>query len=361
MKQTILHDTHVLLGAKMVDFAGFMMPLVYTSITEEHLAVREQAGLFDVSHMGEIRLVGPDANDLVDLLFTNNTRAMTAGQVLYGMFCTPTGGVVDDLLVYKFNDQNFLLVVNAANIEKDLAWINQHNTFDADVIDESDHTSECALQGPLAQTILQKATPYDLDNLKFFTFEEMDIYGHACLVSRTGYTGEDGFEIYGTHEAIKAIFQTLLEENAPLKPCGLGCRDTLRFEVALPLYGHELSETITPIEAGLGFAVSFAKSAFIGREALLKQKEAKPHRRVVGLELLEKGILREGYDVYADTARVGHVTTGYLSPSTGLSVAMALIDKPHDKKDTLLEVAIRKKRVKVKVRNKKFYEKHYNK
>ncbi len=361
MKRTVLYDTHVELGAKMVDFAGYLMPLVYSSITEEHQAVRQEAGLFDVSHMGEIRIVGSEASDLVDMLFTNNTRAMTANQVLYGMFCTPEGGVVDDLLVYKVNDQNFLLVVNAANIEKDLAWIHAHNTYDAHVLDESEQTSECALQGPKAQAMLQKTTSYDLDTLKFFTFEEMEILGQPCLVSRTGYTGEDGFEIYGSHETIHLIFETLLADHPTLKPCGLGCRDTLRFEVALPLYGHELSKTITPIEAGLGFAVSFAKKDFIGREALLKQKESKPTRRIVGLELLEKGVLREGYEVYANDALVGHVTTGYLSPSTGLSVAMALIDKPHDKKDTLLEVAIRKKRVKVKVRNKKFYEKHYNK
>ncbi len=361
MKKTILHEDHIRLGAKMVEFAGYDMPIRYTSITEEHLAVRQKAGIFDVSHMGEIYVIGKEATELVDFLFTNNVRSMTAKQVLYGMMCYENGGVVDDLLVYKYNDQHYLLVVNASNVEKDYAWIRSQNRFDAEVINKSEAISEVALQGPLAESMLQKATETNLSELTFFTFDEITVFGYPCLVSRTGYTGEDGFEIYGEHEAIRSIFNRLLEENDALLPCGLGCRDTLRFEVALPLYGNELSPEITPVEAGLNFAISFDKSDFIGLPVLRQQKDQKPTRRIVGLELLGKGILRHGYEVYHEDQNVGVITTGYIAPSTNESVALALIDKPYDKKHQELEVAIRNKRVKVKVRNKKFYDKKYHK
>ncbi|MFP4287471.1 MAG: glycine cleavage system aminomethyltransferase GcvT [Candidatus Izemoplasmataceae bacterium] len=360
MKQTVLYDKHIALNAKMVDFAGWQMPISYKGIKEEHLAVRENVGVFDVSHMGEIYIIGKEATDLVDKLFTNNARSMTSGQILYGMMCYPDGGTVDDLLVYKYNEEHYLLVVNASNVEKDYDWIVKNNSFITEVINKSEAMSEIALQGPKAEETLQSLTQSNLKDILFFTFDEVDIFGHTCLVSRTGYTGEDGFEIYGDHDAIVDIF-THLVDRLNVEPCGLGARDTLRFEVALPLYGHELSQTITPVEAGLNFAISFEKENFIGKEALLKQKQEKPSRRIVGLEMLDKGILRHGYEVFKDDQKVGYITTGYKSPSTDLTVAMALIDKPHDKKDNILEVEIRSKRVKVKVRNKKFYQKNYNK
>ncbi len=361
MKKTILYEDHLRLGAKMVEFAGYEMPIRYTSITDEHLAVRKQAGIFDVSHMGEIHVIGKEATELVNYIFTNNVNSMTANQVLYGMMCYENGGVVDDLLVYKYNDQFYLLVVNASNVDKDFEWIQKQNRFDADVINKSEDISEVALQGPLAEAMLQKATEYDLSGLTFFTFDEMPIFGYDCLVSRTGYTGEDGFEIYGDHDAIRSIFNRLLEDNPELLACGLGCRDTLRFEVALPLYGNELSADITPIEAGLNFAVSFDKNDYIGKSVLEKQKRDKPKRRIVGLQLEGKGILRHGYDVYHEDTRVGVITTGYIAPSTNESVALALIDKPYDKMNQELAVEIRNKRVKVKVRSKKFYDKKYHK
>ncbi|MFW5864740.1 MAG: glycine cleavage system aminomethyltransferase GcvT [Candidatus Izemoplasmataceae bacterium] len=360
MKQTVLYDKHIALNAKMVDFAGWQMPISYKGIKEEHLAVRENVGVFDVSHMGEFYIIGKEATDLVDKLFTNNARSMTSGQILYGMMCYPDGGTVDDLLVYKYNEEHYLLVVNASNVEKDYDWIVKNNSFITEVINKSEAMSEIALQGPKAEETLQSLTQSNLKDILFFTFDEVDIFGHTCLVSRTGYTGEDGFEIYGDHDAIVDIF-THLVDRLNVEPCGLGARDTLRFEVALPLYGHELSQTITPVEAGLNFAISFEKENFIGKEALLKQKQEKPSRRIVGLEMLDKGILRHGYEVFKDDQKVGYITTGYKSPSTDLTVAMALIDKPHDKKDNILEVEIRSKRVKVKVRNKKFYQKNYNK
>ncbi len=357
MKKTALHGEHLRLGAKMTEYAGYDMPVEYSSLKEEHHAVRNQAGVFDVSHMGEIAIVGEEATDFVDYIFTNNVRSMTAKQILYGFLCYDDGGVVDDLLVYKHNDQHYLLVVNAANTDKDFEWINKQNTFDATVLNKSDEYSEIALQGPNAESILQAYTEANLKDIRFFTFDEISINGEEFLVSRTGYTGEDGFEIYGGHEAVRKLFARLLEENDALKPCGLGARDTLRFEVALPLYGHEISEDITPLEAGYSFAVDLSKERFIGKDALAAQKAEGLKRRVVGLELLDKGIIREGYEVFAGDAKVGHVTSGYLAPSLGKAVAMALIDKPHTKKGTELSVKVRKRFVRVAVRNKQFYKK----
>lgn len=363
MKRTILYDEHVKLNAKIVDFAGFEMPISYTSITEEHMYVREKAGLFDVSHMGEICIKGPDATQFVDYIFTNNVATMVDNQVLYGMMLYPNGGTVDDLLVYKFNQEHYLLVVNASNIDKDFDWIvSNKNEFNVTITNESDNFSEVALQGPLAQELLQKITTYNLDDISFFTFQVIRVNDSECLVSRTGYTGEDGFEIYGTHHDIVDIWNTLLENgNKYIHPIGLGARDTLRFEVALPLYGNELSAEITPLEASLGFAVKLDGADFIGKEVLVQQKAEKTTRRIVGLSLQDKGIIRHGYKVYHEGKCVGEVTTGYKSPSTGETVALAIIDRPYDKLGTELTVEVRSKHKKVVVRNRKFYDKSYKK
>ncbi len=358
MKKTVLYDHHVKLGAKMVEFAGFEMPIQYSSIKEEHHAVRHDAGLFDVSHMGEIKVIGEDATRFLDHVYTNNVNAMTANQILYGFFLYENGGVVDDLLVYKVNDEHYLLVVNASNTEKDYRWLlKQSDGFDVSIINASDEYSELALQGPKAEAMLQKHTDYALDSLKFFTFDDVQLENAEFLVSRTGYTGEDGFEIYGDHEAVKVLFKKLLLEHHDLKPCGLGARDTLRFEVALPLYGHEISETITPLEAGYKFAVKMDKGDFIGKDALQKQLEEGLTRRIVGLKILDKGIVREGADVYVGDEKVGHVTTGYLSPSLNKAVALALVDKPHDKRGTELSINVRKRFLKARVVKKKLYTK----
>ncbi|PAT02333.1 glycine cleavage system protein T [Candidatus Izimaplasma bacterium ZiA1] len=360
MKKTVLYDNHVALDAKVVDFAGFMMPISYTSISHEHSYVREKCGIFDVSHMGEIYVKGSEAEKFVDYIFTNDVLSMNDNQVLYGMMCYPTGGVVDDLLVYKVNKEFYLLVINASNIEKDYAWILENNKFDCVTSNESDNYSEVALQGPLAEKVLSEFTSYDLKELKFFTFDNIVIDGIKYLVSRTGYTGEDGFEIYGKHQDIVKVWELLLSKGEEyIVPIGLGARDTLRFEVALPLYGNELSKDITPLEASLGFAVKLEAGDFIGKDVLVKQKAEKTKRRVVGLTLLTKGILRHGYKVYFEDKEVGEVTTGYKSPSTNESVALALIDRPYDKMGTLLKVQVRNKFVDVKVRNKKFYDKNY--
>lgn len=361
MKKTVLYDEHVALNAQMVDFGGFLMPLIYTSITEEHNYVREKAGIFDVSHMGEFYVKGKEATQFVDYIFTNDVSSMVDNQVLYGMMLYPDGGVVDDLLVYKVNNEFYIMVVNASNADKDFAWASENQKFDCLLTNESDNISEVALQGPLAEEILQKLTDYDLSSLKFFTFSMMLINGKNVLVSRTGYTGEDGFEIYGYEKEIKEIWKELLETGKDnISPAGLGCRDTLRFEVSLPLYGNELTKDITPLEAGLAsISVRLEANDFIGKAALVKQKAEKTTRRIVGLQLLDKGILRHGYEVFKDGIKVGYITTGYKSPSTGETVAMAMIDRPYDKKGTELEVEIRNKMKKVVVRNKKFYTKSY--
>lgn len=363
MSRTKLYDQHVTQGAKIVDFAGYEMPISYTSISEEHRYVRELAGLFDVSHMGEICVKGKQATEFVDYIFTNDVPSMHNHQVLYGMMLYPTGGTVDDLLVYKFNNEHYLLVVNASNSDKDYAWAqSQAAGFDITMSNESDNLSEVALQGPLAQELLQKHTVYNLSNLKFFTFDLIQIDEMEFLVSRTGYTGEDGFEIYGKHEDIVTVWKNLLDEGREfIMPIGLGARDTLRFEVALPLYGNELSKDISPLEASLGFAVRLEAGNFIGKDVLVKQKAEKTTRRIVGLELLDKGIIRHGYKVYHQDTLVGEVTTGYKSPTTGKTVALAMIDRPYDKLKTELLVEVRGKMKHVVVRNRKFYNKSYKK
>lgn len=358
MKKTVLHDAHIKLGAKMVEFAGYDMPIQYTTITDEHEAVRTEAGLFDVSHMGEIYVVGSEATEFVDYVFTNNVVNMKNQSINYGFLCYPDGGVVDDLLVYKISDTVYLLVVNASNIEKDFNWLNQNNTFDVEIINKSDEISEIALQGPKAETFLQYFTQTPLETIGFFTFAEIDLQSRPFLVSRTGYTGEDGFEIYGDHRDIYMLWHALLEHHPTLKPIGLGARDTLRFEVALPLYGNELSPEITPVEAGLTFAIDKTKKHFIGASVLHEQLMNKPSRKIVGLDLLSKGILRHGYQVLHEDTVVGHVTTGYYGPSVQSSIAMALIDKPHGKIGNQLHVMVRNKRLPVAVRNKKFYDKN---
>ncbi len=358
MKKTSLHSQHVLLNATMVDFAGFDMPIKYTSIKEEHNQVRTSAGLFDVSHMGEICVKGKEAAKLVDLIFTNNVLNLEDNQVIYGQMCYENGFVVDDLLVYKFHDEHFLLVVNASNVEKDFDWVMKQNKFDCKVTNKSHLVSEIALQGPKAQEVLQKHTNYNLNDLKFFYSDKIDIDGYKVLVSRTGYTGEDGFEIYSTDEIIVELWKSLLKDDL-VKPIGLGARDTLRFEVNLPLYGHELTDYYTPLESGFSMFVDLDKE-FIGSDVLRKQK-GNLSKRLCGLKLLDKGILRHGYKVFYNEDEVGVITTGYKSISTSESVALAMVDKPYFKLGSILEVEVRNKRLKVEVVKKRFYKKSYKK
>ena len=353
-QKTCLHDRHVALGALMSPFAGFDMPIQYAGITEEHNAVRQHVGVFDVSHMGEVRVSGPDAYKFVSHIFVNDVTGAPDGQIFYGMMCYENGGTVDDLLVYKVNDEEYFLVI------KDVAWILQNaEGFDVRIEDQSPYYGEVAIQGPEAEAAMENILGITVKDIAFYNFKTMNVDGEEIIVSRTGYTGEDGFEVYGSHDFTRKVWDKLMKGG--VQPCGLGCRDTLRFEVGLPLYGDELSADITPIEASLSMFVKLDKPEFIGKEALAAQKAEGVKRRIVGLELEGNAIPRHGYPVEVNGEQVGEITTGYRSISTGKSVAMAMINKPYDKLGTEVEVRIRKKTFPAKVVKKRFYDKNYKK
>ena len=358
--KTCLHDRHVKQGALMSPFGGFDMPIQYVGITEEHNAVRNHVGVFDVSHMGEVRVKGPDAYKYVSHIFVNDVTGAPDGQIFYGMMCYENGGTVDDLLVYKVNDEEYFLVINAANIAKDFEWIMKNSEgFNVEITNESDYYGEVAVQGPEAEAVLMKILGLPLNEIAFYNFKTFHIDGEDVIISRTGYTGEDGFEVYGSHEFTVRLWDKLME--AGVQACGLGCRDTLRFEVGLPLYGDELAADITPLEASLSMFVKLDKPEFIGKEALAQQKAEGVKRRIVGIELEVTAVPRHGYPVEVDGQVVGEITTGYKSISTGKSVAMAMINKPYDKLGTKVEVRIRKKTFPGTVVKKRFYDKNYKK
>lgn len=361
LKRTPLYENHVKAGAKIVDFAGFAMPVQYTGIIEEHNTVRNQAGLFDVSHMGEIEIKGKDAGKFIQKLITNNLEKIEPEKVLYSPVCYEDGGTVDDLLVYCHNWEHFWLVVNASNTEKDLDWFNKRLKDEQVTIENiSDNIALLALQGPRAQEILQLLTTFDLNEIRPFRFKSIDIAGVDCLVSRTGYTGEDGFEIYLASDKACFIWETLLEKGKGygLAPIGLGARDTLRFEAGLPLYGHELSPEITPLEAGLGFFVDLkSEHDFIGRKALEEQRAQGIPRKKVGLEMLERGIPREGYPVQKDGKEIGYITSGSPSPTLGKHLGMALIQSSEAEIGNEVEVIIRNRAVKAQIIKTPFYKK----
>ena len=360
VKKTCLHDKHLALGALMTPFAGYDMPIQYTNITDEHLAVRNDCGVFDVSHMGEVIISGPDSERYVNHIFTNDIKDAPNGKIFYGMMCYEDGGTVDDLLVYKVEHNNYFLVINAANIEKDVDWMRQQaEGFNIVMCHKSDYFGQLAVQGPKSEEIVEHVLNLPCKELAFYTCKTIDRFDETIYLSRTGYTGEDGFEIYASHDFIRDAWDKLMA--AGVKPCGLGCRDTLRFEVGLPLYGDELSPEISPIMAGLGFFVKLDKDEFIGKEALLRQKSEGVARKIVGIELADKAIPRHGYTVLKDGKAIGEVTTGYHCLSVDKSVCMALIDSTHAKLGTEVEIQIRKKTFPGKVVKKKFYEKHYKK
>ena len=365
LKRTSLYHTHEKYGGKMIDFSGWALPVQFDGITTEHETVRTSAGLFDVSHMGEIEIIGDQATEYVQHLVTNDVSALTDCQVVYTMMCYPHGGIVDDLLVYKFNKDHYFLVINAGNIEKDFAWMLENkNNFDVEIKNISDKLSEIALQGPRAEEILQGLTDSDLSEIGFFYCNRnVNVAGAKCLVSRTGYTGEDGFEIYLSHEDAPVVWDKIMEagKDKGIKPIGLGARDTLRFEAALPLYGNELSEDITPLEAGLGMFVKLHKDNFIGKEALQKQKEEGLRRKIVGFEMEENGIPRNGYEVLSNGESIGFVTTGYFSPTLKKNIGLAMVDIKHSSIGSPIEIQVRKKALKGRVISKKFYQKNYKK
>ena len=360
-KKTCLYDKHVALGALISPFAGYDMPIQYSGIVDEHNAVRNACGVFDVSHMGEVTVQGVDAERYVNHIFTNDVTNAPVGQVFYGMMCYEDGGTVDDLLVYKMAENDFFLVINAANIDKDWDWMQQQAAgFDINLQNKSDDYGQIAVQGPESEIVVKEVLGLACTELVFYTTKTLDMNGETIIVSRTGYTGEDGFEIYGSHDFIRAQWDKLMASNR-CKPCGLGCRDTLRFEVGLPLYGDELSAEISPVMAGLSMFCKFDKPEFIGKEALARQKSEGVSQRVIGIELADKAIPRHGYPVLFEGEKVGEVTTGYHTISTDKSVCMALVNTEHAKLGTALEIQIRKKTFPGIVVKKRFYDKHYKK
>lgn len=358
-KQTPLYEFHLRAKAQMVDFAGWEMPLQYTGILEEHKAVREHAGLFDVSHMGRIEVEGGEAVDFLQRVLTNDVTRLEQGQALYALMCLPDGGTIDDLVVYRTGEHRFLLVVNAANTAKDLEWLRENGrTYQADIRDVTDSVAQLAIQGPLAASILQSATDAPLADLPSYNFLEGKVDGIPCLISRTGYTGEDGFELYVSAEAVQRVWESLSRAGEPqgLKPVGLGARDTLRLEAGLPLYGNELSEAISPLEAGLERFVRFAKGDFIGKEALLRQREGGLERKRIGFSLLDKGIARKGYAVTKDGREIGRVTSGAFAPALGQAVGMALVGREAWQVGTEIEIIIRGRGVRARTVPVPFYK-----
>ncbi|MCK9478383.1 MAG: glycine cleavage system aminomethyltransferase GcvT [Firmicutes bacterium] len=350
--KTPLYNCHVQAGGKIVPFAGYLMPIQYSGIIAEHMAVRERAGLFDISHMGEFLLEGPDAVGNLNRLLTNDYSNLQQGAARYSPMCNEQGGIIDDVIVYNYGNMRYVIVVNASNKEKDYKWI-QNNLFGNVVLtDISDQTALIALQGPLAQTILQTVTKA-LPQKRFTVVADADIYGAKCNISRTGYTGEDGFEIYCDAQKAVDVWNALLTVGEPhgLIPCGLGARDTLRLEAALPLYGHEMNDDITPLEAGLGFFVKADKDDFIGKKAIL-EKNSSLNR--VGIKITDKGIARENCNVYSNDKKIGIVTSGTYCPFLGGAYAMALVDGEASGDIT---VEVRGKRLAAEIVDLPFYKK----
>ncbi len=355
VKRTPLFNEHLKLGAKMVHFGGWEMPIQYTSIIEEHLNVRKNVGVFDVSHMGEIELHGKDAVNFADYLVTNSVKKMKNGKVKYTPMCYPNGGEVDDLFVYKIADDFILLVVNAGNYEKDLDWVVKNKgDFDVEILGKTFDYGEVAVQGPKAEEFLKDYFEGDipLTELGYFKSEYGMLFGKKVLISRTGYTGEDGFEVYSDSKDIVYIWHSILDKGKPfnIMPAGLGARDTLRFEVAYWLYGDDIDETTNPFEAGQGFAVKLKKENFIGKEALVKIKEEGIKRKLVGLYVPKGGIPRHGMEVFSENGdRIGYITSGNYAPSLGKIYAMAYLSIPFTAEGSKVYIAIRNRKVEAEV------------
>ncbi len=354
--KTPLYEKHVAHGGKMVPFAGYLLPVQYEAgVVKEHNAVRENVGLFDVSHMGEVSFKGPDALSNIQRLLCNDYATLQDGRVRYSPMLNAQGGVIDDVLVYRFGPEEYLMVVNAANRHKDVSHILSEKRGDVEITDVSDRYCQLALQGPNAEKVVQTLVAEADIPQKYYSFTpRVTVGGVSCLLSRTGYTGEDGFELYAAAADAGALFDALFDAGAPfgLQLCGLGSRDTLRLEAAMPLYGHEMDDTVSPLETGLGRYVKFAKADFIGRDALLAAGE--PKRARIGLKMVGRGIAREHFPVYADNRPIGHTTSGTHCPTVG-PVAMALVDAPFPAPGDPVAVEIRGRRIEAEVVALPFY------
>jgi aminomethyltransferase len=356
-RRSPLHEVHVEAGARLVPFAGWEMPVQYEGVIEEHRAVRERAGLFDVSHMGEIRVSGTGAETFLQGVTPNDVSKLTPGRAHYSGLLTERGTYIDDLLVYRMAEDDFLVVVNAANREKDLAWLVEHASADVAISDESDRWALLALQGPRAVEILGGLTEVDLAAIRYYRFAEGEVAGRPAIVSRTGYTGEDGFELYVAPEDGVGLWRSLIEAggSASLQPAGLGARDTLRMEAGMALYGHEIDDDTTPLEAGLQWVVKIDKGDFIGRDALVRQREQGVSKRLVGIEVVDRGIAREGHTLWSSDRQVGAMTSGTWSPTFERALGMGYVDPALTEPGTELEVEIRQRRVGARVAEIPFY------
>lgn len=346
-QRTPLFECHQRAGGKLVDFAGWHLPVQYTGVMDEHRAVRTAAGLFDVSHMGEFRVSGPGAEALLQRLTPNDVSKLTPGRIHYSGLLTDAATYVDDLLVYRLGEEEFFLVVNAANADKDFAWIEGKLSGDVTLENVSADYGLLALQGPRAEEILALLTEIDLSQIRYYRFEIADVDGHRAIVSRTGYTGEDGFELYLAPDSAPAVWDRLLEVGEPLGliPAGLGARDTLRLEAAMALYGHEIDDTTTPLDARLGWVVKLAKGDFLGREVLVAQKESGLEQKLVGFEMVGRGIGRQGYPILAGDSVVGRVTSGSFSPTLEKAIGMAYVPPALSEEGTEIEIQVRKNKI----------------
>ncbi len=361
LKRTPLYEQHRALGARLVEFGGWEMPVQYSGISEEHRAVRSKAGLFDVSHMGEFKVEGPDAKAFLQYLVPNDLSRLAIHQACYTQLCLPDGNVVDDLLIYHLADEHYMLVVNAANIEKDFAWIEQQASGfpNLKLTNQSETTALLALQGPLAVQILQPLTKTDLSAISYYHFEPGEVAGVTCEISRTGYTGEDGFELYCPPVDAPKLWNALLEAGKPhgLLPAGLGARDTLRLEAGMCLYGHELDEKTNPLEAKLGWSVKLNKEGdFIGRASLVQAKDQGLKKKLIGLELLDRGVPRGGYPIYAGDRQIGVTTSGGPGLTVNKNIALGFVDPSHTADGEQVELEIRGRRLKAQIVPLPFYK-----
>ncbi len=348
---TALYREHLSAGAKIIEFGGWRMPVYYTNVIEEHNNTRNKASLFDTCHMGEISVEGQNAAEFLQKILTNNIDRLSPGKAFYSHMCLPNGGIIDDLFVYMFSDRSYMLVVNAANTDKDFRWLVRQKEGSVRIFDRSRETAKIDLQGPSAAQILK-----EFSDIKRFCFAKSKIKGIPCLVSRTGYTGEDGFEIYFNGNAAEMWNGLLIAgEKYGLKPAGLGARDTLRIEAGYSLYGHELSESINPLEAGVGFAVKFDKD-FIGRSALEEIKKQGVKRKIVAFRMNDRGIPRAGYKIFMTGAEVGYVTSGTMSPTFRIGLGMAFVEKDKADIGNEIHIKIREKLYSATIENRPIYQ-----
>ena len=359
LKRTPLYDVHKTLGAKLIEFGGWEMPVQYSGIIDEHLAVRSNLGIFDLSHMGEIEIRGAGALPLIQKLITNDAeRKLVDGRILYSPMCNEAGGIVDDVVVYRFQADRYMLVVNATNIEADFDWICAHNDTGAEIENRSDETVLIALQGRNAPTVLGKLTDTEMTALKYFWFTEAEVAGVPTIISRTGYTGEIGFEFYVNADCSTDFWNAVYDAAAAIngKPVGLGARDTLRLEMKYCLYGNDINETTTPLEAGLNWTISFDKRDFIGRDALIKQRTEGLKRRLAGFKMLNRSVARPNYPVYQLNQPIGAVTSGLPSPSLKCNIGLAYLPVEQSKVNAKIDIDIRGKRHPAKVVRTPFYQ-----